>query len=184
MIFKHGHRDRLEGRIPLVAECMRVAAEALTTNKASTLQRKLTMKLSQRIGLQYMPPRLIKWRYQRGQRSLLDNLSRAGVQSAVEAQNSEKENSNDSGDEEEEEDEDVPEEMEDVIEQLLIGLRDKDTVVRWSAAKGVGRITGRLPRDFADDVVGEVLNLFSDGEGDGAWHGGCLALAELASVGS
>ena len=183
MIFKHGHRDRLEGRIPLVAECMRVAAEALTTNKASTLQRKLTMKLSQRIGLQYMPPRLIKWRYQRGQRSLLDNLSRAGVQSAVEAQNSEKENSNDSEHEEDEDDEDVPEEMEEVIEQLLIGLRDKDTVVRWSAAKGVGRITGRLPRDFADDVVGEVLNLFSDGEGDGAWHGGCLALAELARRG-
>ena len=87
------------------------------------------------------------------------------------------------GDEDDEEDEDVPEEMEEVIEQLLIGLRDKDTVVRWSAAKGIGRITGRLPRDFADDVVGEVLSLFSDGEGDGAWHGGCLALAELARRG-
>ncbi len=188
MIFKHGHRDRLEGRIPLVAECMHVAAEALTTNKASTLQRKLTMKLSQRIGLQYMPPRLVKWRYQRGQRSLLDNLSRAGVKAATEAKLAEKEDGEEEEQEEEDDDDedsddDVPEEMEEVIEQLLIGLRDKDTVVRWSAAKGIGRITGRLPRDFADDVVGEVLNLFSDGEGDGAWHGGCLALAELARRG-
>ena len=138
---------------------MHVAAEALTTNKASTLQRKLTMKLSQRIGLQYMPPRLVKWRYQRGQRSLLDNLSRAGVKAATEAKLAEKEDGEEEEQEEEDDDDedsddDVPEEMEEVIEQLLIGLRDKDTVVRWSAAKGIGRISGRLPRDFADDVVG------------------------------
>jgi hypothetical protein len=183
MVFKVGHRDRMEGRIPLVAECMHVAAQAMSSGKASTLQRKLTMKLSQRVGLQYMPPRLVKWRYQRGQRSLLDNLSQAGVAAASEAllKESTADAAHDS--EEEEDDEDVPEEMEEVIEQLLIGLRDKDTVVRWSAAKGIGRISGRLPRDFADDVVGEVLNLFSDGEGDGAWHGGCLALAELARRG-
>jgi hypothetical protein len=29
----------------------------------------------------------------------------------------------------------------------------------------------RLPVDFADEVVAGVLELFSDGEGDGAWHG-------------
>ena len=41
--------------------------------------------------------------------------------------------------EEEEEEEDgyeVPPELEDVLEMLLSALRDKDTVVRWSGAKG------------------------------------------------
>jgi len=36
-----------------------------------------------------------------------------------------------------------------------------------------------LPVDLADDVLGFVLNLFSGRESDSAWHGGCLALAEL-----
>lgn len=51
--------------------------------------------------------------------------------------------------------------------------------IRWTAAKGVGRVTNRLPKDLADDVVGSVLELFSPRESDSAWHGGCLALAEL-----
>ena len=64
-----------------------------------------------------------------------------------------------------------------------MGLRDRDTIVRWSAAKGIGRITSRLPKDLADDVVAAVFELFSESEGDGAWHGGCLAMAELARRG-
>ncbi|CAN0583774.1 unnamed protein product, partial [Ectocarpus sp. 12 AP-2014] len=35
----------------------------------------------------------------------------------------------------------------------------------------------------ADDVVCSVLDLFVEAEWDGAWHGGCLALAELARRG-
>ncbi len=59
-----------------------------------------------------------------------------------------------------------------LADMLLNGLRDKDTVVRWSSAKGIGRITGRLPKDFADDVVAAVLQLLRPEEGDSAWHGG------------
>lgn len=55
--------------------------------------------------------------------------------------------------------------------------------MRWSAAKGIGRVTGRLPREMGDEVVGSLLELFSEGEGDSAWHGGCLALAELSRRG-
>ncbi len=32
--------------------------------------------------------------------------------------------------------------------------------MRWSAAKGVGRVTARLSLAFADDVVASVLELF------------------------
>jgi len=35
-------------------------------------------------------------------------------------------------------------------------------------------------RPAADDVVCSVLDLFVEAEWDGSWHGGCLALAELA----
>ena len=31
----------------------------------------------------------------------------------------------------------MPEEIEDVIEELLTGLKDNDTFVRWTAAKGI-----------------------------------------------
>lgn len=69
-----------------------------------------------------------------------------------------------------------------VIEALLTGLADRDTVVRWSAAKGGGRVTGRLPRDLADDVVASLLEaFFAPGEGAGgrtayAWcWGACEA---------
>ncbi len=83
----------------------------------------------------------------------------------------------------EEDDYDIPDAIEDVIEELLCGLRDKETVIRWSAAKGVGRVTGRLPKELADDVVASLLQLFSLRETDAAWHGGCLALAELGRRG-
>ncbi|CAK6963090.1 tubulin-specific chaperone D [Scomber scombrus] len=84
---------------------------------------------------------------------------------------------------EQEEDYDIPEEVETVIEHLLMGLKDKETIVRWSAAKGIGRVTGRLPKELADEVVGSVLDCFSFQETDNAWHGGCLALAELGRRG-
>ena len=55
--------------------------------------------------------------------------------------------------------------------------------MRWSAAKGIGRVTMRLPRDFGDDVVAAVVDCFSDDDNEHVWHGGCLALAELARRG-
>ena len=83
----------------------------------------------------------------------------------------------------EDEDFEVAEEVEEVIDILLTHLKDSDTVVRWSAAKGVGRITGRLPLAFADEVLGALLELLSAAERDTAWHGACLALAELCRRG-
>ena len=38
--------------------------------------------------------------------------------------------------EDDDEDYEVPDELEDVIEELLTGLRSSETIIRWSAAKG------------------------------------------------
>lgn len=40
-------------------------------------------------------------------------------------------------------------------------------------------MTARLPKELADEVVGSVLELLGPRENDAAWHGGCIALAEL-----
>uniref|UniRef100_A0A8D2ML61 Tubulin-specific chaperone D n=1 Tax=Zonotrichia albicollis TaxID=44394 RepID=A0A8D2ML61_ZONAL len=128
--------------------------------------RKLGMKLVQRLGLTFVKPKVAKWRSAQG----------AAVQ------NQKREVSPAEADDDDEE-YDIPAEIENVVEQLLVGLKDKDTIVRWSAAKGIGRITGRLPKELADDVIGSLLDCFSFQETDNAWHGGCLALAELGRRG-
>lgn len=94
------------------------------------------------------------------------------------------------------EDEDVPEEIDAYIAQLLNGLQDSDTVVRYSAAKGLARICERLPAHFIDQVAEAITQLFSinalvlPGKEDDysavsehTWQGACLALAELARRG-
>ena len=62
---KHGHRDALCRHLTNVFEhVVRFAGSAVTAG--STLLRKLTVKFSTRVGLAYMPPRVVSWRYQRG----------------------------------------------------------------------------------------------------------------------
>lgn len=227
---KHGHRDTLKDVLSDVfSRVMAILGPTSTTSsgptagratglRASPLLRKLTCKLAARTGLTYLPPRVVQWRYSRGSRSLLDNLSSAGVAAAKakKQQNATGQNTDtaapspskpaapsadllrtgnealvdtlrtDDGPAGEAVDDahvDVPAETEDIIDLLLQGLRDTDTVVRWSSAKGIGRVTGRLPLEFADDVVAAVLQLLVPRESDAAWHGACLALAELARRG-
>jgi hypothetical protein len=181
-IFKKGHRNKLLGVIEhLFPHILHLAQQS----SQSTLMRKLNVKLFQRMGMACLPPRVVSWAYQRGQRSLLQNIGgtqenggkQIGAHAAAEAGDTQKDDIDDIDDIE------IPEQLEDIVEQLLVGLRDRDTIVRWSAAKGIGRITSRLPKDLGDDVVAAVFELFSDNEGDGAWHGGCLAMAELARRG-
>ncbi|KAL2297603.1 hypothetical protein Nmel_016149, partial [Mimus melanotis] len=68
-------------------------------------------------------------RYQRGCRSLAANLQAQGA--AVHNQKREAAAAAEADDDEEY---DIPGEIENVVEQLLVGLKDKDTIVRWSAA--------------------------------------------------
>ena len=176
-IFKKGHRSRLLAHAPAVlTPCLLIAAQ-----NNQTLTRKLVCKLAQRIGMTFLPPRIASWRYQRGQRSLLQNLQQSEVpdvsKSSLPLSPPTKDEDGDDDDFE------TPDELEDIIDLLLTSLQDKDTIVRWNAAKGVGRITMRLTKELADDIVGAVIELFEDGDSDSAWHGGCLALAELTRRG-
>jgi hypothetical protein len=112
----------------------------------STNLRKYRVQIAQRIGLVFLKPKVVKWRYQRGFRSLQQNLgggpSSAGGQEELKQQQE---------DEEMEEFEEINfEQLEFIIQYLLDFLKDDDSAVRWTAAKGIGRITGRLNKDFAD----------------------------------
>ncbi|XP_031592420.1 tubulin-specific chaperone D isoform X1 [Oreochromis aureus] len=173
-LFKHGKRDDLLPYAPAVLQCLE---KKHLSESSEAMLRKLGVKLTQRLGLTFLKPRLAAWRYQRGSRSLAANLSMSQSAGASTGATSEVETK------EQEEDYDIAEEVETVIEHLLLGLKDKETIVRWSAAKGIGRVTGRLPKELADEVVGSVLDCFSFQETDNAWHGGCLALAELGRRG-
>lgn len=163
------------------ADLVEIALQSGDLVKSSTT-RKLKVKVAYRAALAALPPRVASWRYQRGARSLaLASLANnapfyaSGFGSSVAAQDTQNE---------EVEEEDVPEQIEEVIETLLDALKDADTVVRWAAAKGVGRVTNRLSRDFADQVLESLMErCFSFRETDKAWHGGCLALAELTRRG-
>ena len=66
---------------------------------------------------------------------------------------------------------------------MLDALKDEENVVRWTAAKGIGRITMRLSKDFADQIVQQLYDLVESDQTEQAWHGGCLALAELCRRG-
>ncbi|XP_018409145.1 PREDICTED: tubulin-specific chaperone D [Nanorana parkeri] len=172
-LFKHGKR---EDCLPYASTVLTATDNCKLSDSNNNLLHKLGVKLVQRLGLTFLKTRVAKWRYQRGSRCLAANL----LQNSEDTQEAMETSSPDNEDHEEY---DIPEEIENVIEQLLVGLKDKDTIVRWSAAKGIGRLTGRLPRELADEVVGSVLDCFSFQETNNAWHGGCLALAELGRRG-
>ncbi|KAM3967151.1 tubulin folding cofactor D [Aphomia sociella] len=169
-VLKHGKRDDLLQYAPKLLES--VTKQNYKQHKAM-LVRKYGVKIVQRIGLTFLRPRVASWRYTQGSRSLAVTLG--GVPAAGDTELITSPPVDD--------DEDIPQEVEDVVELLLCSLRDDDTVVRWSAAKGVGRIGARLPALAAADVCETVLALFADNERETAWHGGCMALAELARRG-
>jgi hypothetical protein len=69
-IFKTGHREDLLSRVDIVFD---VVLRTEITNKfmaRSTNLRKSRVQLAQRIGCIFLKPKVVKWRYQRGFRSL------------------------------------------------------------------------------------------------------------------
>ncbi|PHU04306.1 Tubulin-folding cofactor D [Capsicum chinense] len=180
-VFKNGSPKVLLSVFPGVWNDISALVKSNTAAR-SPLLRKYLVKLTQRIGMICLPPRQQSWRYV-GRTSTLGGHITVN---RIETNQNNNYRNNDLSKEpdcDEEDEMDVPDIVEEIIELLLSGLRDTDTVVRWSAAKGIGRVTSRLTYLLSDEILSSVLELFSPSEGDGSWHGGCLALAELTRRG-
>ena len=140
-IFKIGHRDDLLSRASKVLDAILKTQSDNPQMQKSSFIKKARVNLAQRIGCIFLKPRVAKWRYQRGSRSLASNLSQAGI---LTSSNEPAQNTTQPEDEDDDLTEEQYEQLEFIIETLMCGLSDEDNIVRWSAAKGVGRITMRL----------------------------------------
>ncbi|EDW03869.1 tubulin-specific chaperone D [Drosophila grimshawi] len=176
-ILKHGKREDL---LPYADKLLQWIVACPYKDVNDFLKYKYYVKIVQRLGLVHLKPRIASWRYKRGTRSLATNLG--GQTSAAgdsRAGNADAEDGDGSGGEEII----VPDAIEEVIEELLQALRSGSNDVRWSAAKGLGRVTNRLPKALADEVIFSLISILRPLEPHEAWHGGCLAIAELAKRG-
>lgn len=182
-------------------------------HKKNSTIRHLHIKIVQRIGLTMLKPRIAPWRYQRGKRSLQLSLQSVMMSSqnaegksggpilfssdAVPFQILKESNkqmitmsqsykdSSSNREEENGEDMEISESFETIIDILLNALNDDSTNVRWSAAKGIGRMTDLLPMDFGDEIVQSVIQILERKEVvfHNGWHGSALAIAELTRRG-
>lgn len=147
--------------------------------ESNLLLRRMMVKWWSRMGCAHLPPQVAPWRYSRGRRSLAEDLQNQQAISAVPtfsfAGNDLPQDQSALSH--------IPDQVEDAMGFVIQYLSDFSTLVRWSAAKGIGRLTERLPSICADDVLDAILELFVDLGNDKAWHGACLALAELARRG-
>ena len=174
-LFKSGNRDIMSSYGVRVLE---VLSKQQLLQSADESLVKYVVKLTQRIGLSFLRVKDTSWRYKRGQRILTRQQAPTGladVHGKGPATSMEVEHDDDA--------DDVPAELEEIIDCMISGLRKDSSMTRWSAAKGIGRLTSRLSRDMAETVVDAVLDLFSHSESGSAWHGGCLCLAELGRRG-
>ncbi|OQR77403.1 tubulin-specific chaperone D-like [Tropilaelaps mercedesae] len=133
-------------------------------NSEQEFERKLALKLLQRIGLCQLSPSLAPWRYLMKKRGLLGRQPKT--------------DNTENCDETE-----VPDVIEQIVDSLLTGLGDRVLIVRWSAAKGIGRLASRLPKNFAIEVSDSVFTLFEEKDRESLWQGGCMALAEFGRRG-
>lgn len=158
--------------------------------KENDFKLKLIVKLIQRIALSYLKTKIATWRYQRGHRFLINNLAdnpAAQTSSDLNGFASNRDEASAESNPEEEDfidlDEEKLEEISNIINFLLSALKHRNIEVRWSASKGLGRITERLTKDLAEDIVDNLTELFSSYEEESTWHGACLSVAELARRG-
>ncbi|VDO47662.1 unnamed protein product [Onchocerca flexuosa] len=172
-ILKKGEREDL---LTIADQVFKALRHLGNLEDSDFIVKKLTVKVVQRLGMVFLKPKIAKWRYDIGNRYLdLENSDFAKCQGfdALELESF--------ADEVYE----VPyDELEVVLNTILEALRDRDTDIRWTGAKGIGRIVSRLPKHLANDVLDSIIKFnFNSHSGNAAWHGGCLAVAELSKRG-
>jgi tubulin-specific chaperone D len=86
----------------------------------------------------------------------------------------------------------IPETLEEILDSLLSALSDKDTIVRYTAAKAVSRIVLSLPSSFSDELISTLFQAMDVGllkqppewefssVDENTWHGSLLCLADIA----
>lgn len=154
------------------------------------LLRKMLVKWWSRWACAHLPISIPDWRYCRGKRSLLCNLQQqAQSESPVEPENCAQTSEITIRNNDDEKASisilppDVLNQVEYAIGHVMEAVSHSSTIVRWAAAKGLGRCAERLPVQAADDILDAILKNFEDAENDRCWHGACLAVAELARRG-
>jgi tubulin-specific chaperone D len=180
---KLGRREEL---VPFAAPLLESVSTVYEQHPNDSLLCKIAVKVGQRLVLTMLKKRRAGWRYRRHIASLSANLASSlsdGGLAATTTQPPTAESER-AGENEEDAEEDVvmdgdEESLETGIGLLLQAIGHKDTVVRWSAAKGVGRVCERLPATFAAEVMEAVLEVFGNAYSDAHWHGGLLTIAEL-----
>ncbi|KAJ3566930.1 hypothetical protein NP233_g6689 [Leucocoprinus birnbaumii] len=170
-IVKNGSTDQVLELEPVYLEIIS-AIDDTTSLSGNTLLRKLRAKLMSRMATRLLPAPKVR---RRGK--LLDESSGLD-QGEIKG-----------------EDFEIPEAVEALLQSLFDTLQDKDTVVRWTAAKGVARVAERLPQDFSSQILDTVMDLFSihsvtastlydlPSIAESTWHGAALACAEIARRG-
>ncbi|KAK6106480.1 Catenin-beta-like Arm-motif containing nuclear family protein [Brugia pahangi] len=171
-ILKKGEREDLL----LITDQVLKALHRLSNLEDSDFTvKKLTVKIVQRLGMVFLKPKIAKWRYNNGNcnLNLESDFGKCRELNILEVENF--------ADEVHE----VPyAKLEVVLNTILESLRDRHTDIRWAGAKGIGRILSRLPKHLASDVLCNIIKFnFNLHSGNAAWHGGCLAVAELARRG-
>lgn len=134
----------------------------------SAHHRLFQIKIIQKVGLAFLPPRVAKWRYQRGARTL--KIGDTNTETAEASGDSLYKNEDDFF---------VDEIVEQILALLFDALESHLTVVRWSASKGIARIVERLPYNDASQCVDYLFQLFEQTDNDNLIHGSCLTLAQF-----
>jgi hypothetical protein len=176
-IFEHGAQKELQSKIDIIINNI-INFEFPIYMKNSGLIRKYIAKLTQRVGLVMLKPKFQKWRYKIQLKTLMNNL--------VKKDNEEMIQEIDKGDVDDSDELNYEidfQALESIIDHLMKALSDKDSIVRWSAAKGVGRICERLTKPMVEDIFHNLYSLFDDEDNEFAWQGACLCIAELCKRG-